>query len=203
MSCPICNHTELNEGAATCPQCGSDLEVFTHIESAKKEHFSQKKSVAVLAALLAIVVVSWGSVSLLSGDKQQADEVIAEVSPSEDGAMLSSAVNSNEVPEELKKENENLKSEVASLTSEINKLKTPAPSATAAPSLKGEDKNNGSLHGGGQSDVIIHTVKRGESLWRISMKYFKNEGNIKKIAADNNIANPKALPIGAKLKIYK
>jgi len=202
MSCPICNNTEISEGAETCSQCGSDLEVFTHIESAQKEHQFQKKSMLILAALLGIVVVSWGSVSLLSGDTSD-DIITGEVSPPDDGTALSPAITSNEFTATLKKENEDLKTEVASLTSEINKLKTPAPSVK--PSAPKEKEKEAALtsDASNESNVIIHKVKRGESLWKISRKYFKNGTKAKKIAADNNITNLKAVRIGTKLKIYK
>jgi len=208
MSCPICNNTEISDGAETCHQCGSDLEVFTHIESAKKEHHFQKKSMFILAALLGIVVVSWGSVSLLSGDTPD-NAITGEVSPADDGTALSPAVSLNEFTETLKKENEDLKSEVASLTVEISKLKTPAP-AIKAPAPKEKEKEAASdadlsakAGASNESNVIIHQVKRGESLWKISRKYFKNGTKAKKIAADNNLTNMKAIPIGTKLKIYK
>lgn len=205
MSCPICNNTELSEGAENCPQCGSDLEVFTHIESAKKEHQFQKKSMFILAGLLGIVVVSWGSVSLLSNDKPQTDvSITEEISPPDD-VMPSPVVASNELNESneeaLKKENEALKSEVTSLTSEINKLKKPEPSVKAeSPKEKVKTLTADAPN---ENNVIIHKVKRGESLWKISRKYFKDGTKAKKIAADNNLTNMKAIPIGTKLKIYK
>ena len=214
MSCPICNHTNpdgyQDERAENCPQCGSDLEVFTHIESAQKEHQFQKKSMLILAALLGIVVVSWGSVSLFSGDKPVTmdDAVKEEVSPLDDGTKLSPAVTLNEFIETLKKENQDLKSEVASLLSEVASLKSevkilkvPDPSAkTSVPNAKEKvetaDVSN-------EGDVIIHVVKRGESLWKISKKYFRNGTKAKKIAADNNLTKMRSIPVGTKLKIYK
>lgn len=228
MNCPICGHAippdnNQDAGAENCPHCGSDLEVFIHIENARKERVSKKKSMAILAALLGIVVVSWGAVSIFSGDKPSREETPSEQvnedasfkEETKDASSLSSpAVASIPVTtgdnEVLKKENEDLKSEVASLTSEVNKLKEAAPVATIAPSLKitegydqRSDKNNSSLQGGGQSKVITHVVKNGESLWKISMKYFNNDTKVKKIAADNNINNPELISTGAKLKIYK
>ena len=205
MSCPICSNTEISEGAENCPQCGSDLEVFTHIESAQKEQVFQKKSMLVLAALFGIVVLSWGSVSIFSGDKPKDAANTDEVSPPDDGTTLSPAVSLNEYTTTLKKENEDLKSEVTSLTSEINKLKTAAPAVkeTKTEPVTAKKEKAVTSETAGESDVIIHVVKRGESLWKISRKYFKNGTKAKKIAADNNLTKMKAIPIGTKLKIYK
>src|ERR1035437_8429658 len=203
MSCPICNNTELNEGAESCPKCGSDLEVFTHIEGAQKEHAFQKKSILVLAAVLGLVVVSWGSVSLFSGNKTE----IAEVSPEEttkaiaavpDSATLAAFTSAQVL---LQKENESLKSEVASLKSGIKTMKTPTP-ASKEPVSKGKKKvkiADVTVDGG----MITHTVKRGESPWTISKKYFKNGSHAKQIVSDNNLEHVKTIPIGTKLKIQK
>ena len=54
-----------------------------------------------------------------------------------------------------------------------------------------------------KGDVIIHTVKRGDSPWTISKKYFHNGSHAKQIVADNNLQNMKNIPIGTKLKIQK
>jgi len=204
ITCPICNYTELHSGAESCPKCGSDIGVFTHIEGAQKEHAFQKKSILILAALLGIVVVSWGSVSLFSGDKSktkektEATDTAKTVSIQPDSISLAKAA----IIQSLQKENENLKSEVASLRSETKTVKvSPVPSAKV-PVTKGKKKAKKSevaTDGG----TITHTVKRGESPWTISRKYFKNGSHAKQIVADNNLSNLKTIPIGTKLKIQK
>jgi nucleoid-associated protein YgaU len=206
MNCPICNNTELSEGAESCPKCGSDLEVFTHIEGAKKENAFQKKSILVLAAVLGIVVVSWGSVSLLSGNKTEIAEISPEettkaIAPLPDSATLAAAT----AGLLLKKENETLKSEIASLKSETKTAKEPAP-AVKESVLKGKKKKIKKIKTSDvpvEGGIITHTVKRGESPWTISKKYFKNGSHAKQIIADNNLENVKNIPIGTQLKIQK
>ena len=207
-SCPICNYTELHAGAESCPQCGSDIEVFSHIEGAEKERTFQKKSILILAGLLGIVVVSWGSVSLFSGDK---DQMAAETGNTDAAKVISSVPDSASLAtaaaaQLLQKENEDLKSELASLKSEIKASKASTliakPSVskakkkvkTSAVSISSEKSEDG---------IIIHTVKRGDSPWKISRKYFKNGSHTKQIVADNNLQNAKTIPIGTKLKIQK
>ncbi len=214
MSCPICNNIELQEGAESCNKCGSDLEVFTHIEAAHKEHVFQKKSILILVAVLGVVMVSWGSVSLFSGKSTEASTAIA------DTTMVSMATpdaDANLTSSGWQKENEYLKSTIASLNEEIAILKKPVYTPKAvAPKAKKEKKIKkekahaepkaepaAESNSNAESGVIIHTVKKGQSFWTISKKYFKNGSHAKQIAADNNLTGVKNIPLGTKLKINK
>ena len=224
MSCPICNNPELSEGAESCPKCGSDLEVFAHIEGAQKEHAFQKKSVLILAALLGIVVVSWGSVSMFSGDKAKTTSETASADSTKtvavvpvsapDSALFAQAA----ITEYVQKENESLRSEIASLKSDMKSIKSLKATAKAPASkepAEKETKTKKAKHAKAkeevqissaaktEGDIIIHTVKRGDSPWTISKKYFRNGSHAKQIIADNNLENMKNIPIGTKLKIQK
>lgn len=205
MSCPICDHNELSEGSESCPKCGSDLEIFTHIENAHKENTFQKKSILVLTALFGVVLVSWGSVSYFSGSNLERTDVVMSVDttavveePVTDFDALTAAT---KPVEEFVTENEEPKAEVAPLKTETEAeapVVVPAPAAKA-PVVKEKAKVKVSNEGG----TIIHKVKRGDSFWTISKKYFKNGNHAKQIAADNNLNVKKSIPLGTKLKINK
>ena len=188
MDCPICNFSELNEGAATCPKCQSDIEVFSHLDKARKQHLFQKKTISVLVLLLAIVAVGWGAARWLSGDepRENTPQVLAtENSSVQEPAVMSDASTPPEAG--LKQENETLTAEITSLKNEIKSLNEKLNASGSSPS-------------GG---TIIHEVKNGESLWRIAAKYYGDGFQYKKIVEDNGLSDPQSIRIGTKLKIIK
>jgi nucleoid-associated protein YgaU len=219
MSCPICNHHELPEGSETCPKCGSDLEIFTHIENAHKENTFQKKAILVLTALFGIVLVSWGSVSYLSGNKQEASKAlacaesttVATTAPeapamADAGKPVAEFIKDNEIrPGADDPLNAVIETPAAS-TPEVSAPAAPAPEAKApvtekhAKTLKAKavvEKEHS------ERGVIIHKVRKGDSYWTISKKYFNNGSHAKQIALDNNLNPKKSIPLGTKLKINK
>jgi nucleoid-associated protein YgaU len=227
MSCPICNHTELEEGAESCPKCGSDLEIFTHIENAHKENTFQKKSILVLTALFGIVLVSWGSASFFSGSKTASTEVVAVADTSNvvvpAPAADPNALTASSTPvEAFVNANAEAKPEVDPLNTEAD-VKAPATPETKAPVVstpaaktpavkapvskavvvKEKKKVKVSEAPTIEDGIIIHKVKRGDSFWKISKKYFGNGNHAKQIAADNNLNAKKDIPLGTKLKIKK
>lgn len=48
-----------------------------------------------------------------------------------------------------------------------------------------------------------YTVKKGDTLWSIAVKFYGNGQQYKKIASDNHISNPNLIKVGQTLKIYK
>lgn len=71
----------------------------------------------------------------------------------------------------------------------------PAPSPGATPSSGGQSSSGG----GGQTYV----VKKGDTLWDLAQKFYRNPNKWPKIADANKIRNPKLLQIGTKLTIPK
>ena len=251
MSCPICNHTELEEGVENCPKCGSDLEIFTHIESVHKEDTFQKKAILVLTALFGIVVVSWGSVSFFSGGKtenMEAPLVVAETTsvavPSTEAPALTDAVKATDVfvtENDVKSADPlNTPAETPAVAAAPLKDAAPAAAVTKAPAVKEtpkavkvkasapkvsaksakskastKSKTKAKAHASkvkvkapvaeapAENGVIIHTVKRGDSFWKISKKYFGNGSHAKQIAADNGLNPQKNIPLGTQIKINK
>lgn len=211
MSCPICNHTELEEGAENCPKCGSDIEIFTHIENAHKSDIFQKKAMLSLVGVLGIIMVSWGSVSLFSGDNKEASDLVAvaettevEEVPVEDPLNISDA---GKPVEEFVAENAEAKSEAASLKTEepAKTSQVAAPDekdpVEKAPAVKEKVKHAGPTFDA--DGYIYHKVRKGDSFWKISKRYFGSGKHAKRIAADNNLNPRKNIPLGTKLKINK
>ena len=184
MNCPICNFSELSEGTASCPACQSDLEVFAHLEDAHKQHLFQKRSIAVLSVLLAIVAVSWGATRFFD---------VAENKNLQADTTASNATIAWLIKE---KENEALKVEITSFKNEIKSLNEMLSGNKSSPTT---DQSGGQASPG----EITHLVKEGESLWKIAEKYYKDGWQYKKIADDNGITDPKNIRVGMELKISK
>ncbi len=204
MSCPICSHTELEKGAESCPKCGSDLEIFNHIEKAHKADNFQKRAMLSLTAMLGIVMASWGSVSLFSDSNKGPEAELAAadttsvVVPVQDPLNLSAETTP---VEEFVKNNEEVKTEVAPLV-EKEPAKEIAPVA-AAPAVKVKEKAKPAGPTFEEDGYIYHKVRNGDSFWKISKRYFGNGNRAKQIAADNNLNPKKNIPLGTKLKINK
>jgi hypothetical protein len=206
MSCPICSNVELNEGSESCPKCGSDLEIFTHIESAHKENAFQRKSILVLITLFGTVLVSWGSVSFFSGNKSEISESVACVDSTSVAVPVqdSNALTASSTPvEAFVIGNEEAKPEVAPLKAEAEATAPAVSTVAKTPAVKEKAKVKATAVSSNEGGLIIHTVKRGDSFWTISKKYFRNGNHAKKIAADNNLNPKKSIPLGTKLKINK
>lgn len=184
MECPVCNFSELSEDAVLCSQCQSDLEVFHHLEDARSQHSFHKKIIAGLAILLAIVALGWGTTRFLSGEKPKEN---VQLSIAENDTAQAPAADNSAEYAQLKKENETLTAEVSSLKATINSLNE---------KLNTKEK-------GISGETLTHTVKEGESLWRIALKYYKDGYQYKKIADENGISNPGSIRAGMELKISK
>lgn len=205
MSCPICSHTELEKGAESCPQCGSDLEIFNHIEKAHKADNFQKRSMLSLTAMLGIVMASWGSASLFSDSNKGPEAELA-------AADTTSVVVSVEDPlnlsaettpvEEFVKKNDEVKPEVSPMVEKKEPANETAPVATA-PVVKVKEKAKPVGPTFEEDGYIYHKVRNGDSFWKISKRYFGNGNRAKQIAADNDLNPKKNIPLGTKLKINK
>ncbi len=205
MSCPICNHQELEEAAKTCTECGSDIEIFDHIESVHKASNMQKKAILVLSAFFGVVLVSWGS-SFFSGHATNKDgeEMVAQTTEDvQDPLAITNA--SKPVAEFVEEANAEVKDNVEvkigtevkeEAKAEVKEITKPEPvvkekvKVVAKPEVK-------------ETGPIIHKVRNGESLWRISKKYYGNGNHATQIAKDNNLNPKKNVPVGTKLKINK
>jgi hypothetical protein len=53
------------------------------------------------------------------------------------------------------------------------------------------------------TDTIIYTVKSGDTLINLGSRYLNNPNAYRIVQRDNNIANPRALPVGKALKIQR
>ena len=193
MNCPVCNTTELAEDTTACPQCNSDLEVFQLIVKASEQRQTSKKIISALGLFAAVTAIGWASVGIFSGGKSEPVEVSPEITVQNEVRTPADA----ELIALITKENEELKSENASLTAKINTVKE-KPVVKEKPAVKEKI-----VAASTESGTIIHTVKKNETLWIISRKYFKDGRKYKQIAADNGISTKKKLKLGMKLKIQK
>ncbi len=181
MNCPICNFSELSEGAASCPACQSDLEVFAHLEDAHKQHLFQKRLIAVLAVLLVIVaVVSWGATRFF----YVAENKHLQADTTANNATVYWLIKRNETL----KENEKLNAELISFKAEVKSLNEMLGANKSSPTSQ---------------EAITHIVKEGESLCNIAEKYYQDGLQYKKIADDNGLTDPKSIRAGMKLTINK
>lgn len=175
MNCPICNFSELSEGAVNCPACESDLEMFGYLADVRKQHLFQKRSIVVLVVLLAILSVSWVTIRFMD----VAENKNLQADTTANNATIAWLIK--------EKENEALKAEITSFKNEIKSLNEMLSANKSSPDTSG--------------NVTIHMVKEGESLWRIAEKYYKDGWQYKKIADDNGLADPQSIRAGTELKI--
>lgn len=186
MNCPVCNTPDVNTDAAECPQCKSDLEIFRLLSDAGKQHQVQKRLTGLLGILFAVAVVGWASAKISSSGKTDISDNATASAVSEETNAAAEENNTEFLA--LKNENEALKSEIRTLNEKITSLNQEISSF----------KTNASEGG-----AIIHIVQKGESLWKIAVKYFGDGYKFSKIAKDNGLKEESLLHEGIKLKIIK
>lgn len=205
MNCPVCNTTELSQDTTSCPQCNSDLEIFGLIVEASDQRQKHKKIISALSVFAAVTAIGWASVGMFSGKT-------TETSPVELSPAITTENDVNAPPKEaeviavLTKENEALKSEIASLKEKTAPAVAVAP-VKEKPAVKekpvAKEKAAEKITAKEESGTITHTVRNGDTFWIISRKYFGSGTKYKQIAKDNGLSVKAKLHKGQKLKIVK
>ncbi len=202
MKCPVCNTTDLSDDTVMCPHCQSDLETFQLIVKANQQRQTHRKLISALGIFAAVTAIGWASVGIFSGKTETGT---VEISPE---VTLQGEVRTpadSELIAILTTENASLKSENATLSSKLisANAKPVVKVEKAVKAVKAEKVSSSKASAETESGTIIHTVKRGETLWIIARKYFRDGRKYKQIAKDNGMSPKKKLKVGMKLKIQK
>ena len=120
MNCPVCNARDLNDDAAQCPQCHSDLEIFRLIVDANEQRQKNKKIISALSLFAAVTAIGWASAGIFLG-KASAPTLAEPVELCPDVPMTGecrAVPSDSEMIVLLQNENDVLKSEMVSYGSE-------------------------------------------------------------------------------------
>jgi len=199
MNCPVCNTTDLSDDTAMCPHCQSDLETFQLIVKANQQRQTHRKLISALGIFAAVTAIGWASVGIFSGETEAGP---VEISPE---VTLQGEVRTpadSELIAMLTTENASLKSENATLSSKLISAKA-KPAVKVEKAVKAGKVSSSKTTAETESGTIIHTVKKGETLWIIARKHFRDGSKYKQIAKDNGISTKQKLKLGMKLKIKK
>lgn len=185
MQCPICNKKAIDDNASVCPACKSDLQAFKQLNYLKKT-LNYRKVYIVFFVIIIFSMAIFGYIKNDSINKeyqQKAKILTNKISEQQKQILL------------LESDKNKLIEKIVVLRKNDNYTSLPKKKKNIVKPLSTTKNKN--------TDIIFHTVKRGENLRSIALKYFKDKKFYTKIMKDNGIKNANHLRIGQKLKIYK
>ena len=216
MNCPVCS-THVEDSAAMCPHCQSDLEMFHLIVKASEQRQTSKKIISALGVFAAVTAIGWASSGIFSG--KTSETVPAEISPEIKVQGEIRNPSDSELIAELTVENAKLRTENGVLNYKFGAVKeTPEGNTHAVKpavvkethivktvSVKPASKEKSSVKESTAESkgTIIHTVRNGDTFWIISRKYFGTGTKYKQIEKDNGMTVKTKLHKGQKIKIVK
>lgn len=174
MDCPICQYKGLDDDAAFCPSCKTDLTAFQAMNAIQASHKKQKLISVIFIILFFLALLGCVIIYLFAQPKSTSTESEQKLVQCE--ASIQS----------LKAENQQLKANISVLETENASLSTPKESQ------KPEEPKS-----------ITHIVASGETLYLIATKYLGDGELYKKIAADNGISDPNVIVEGQEIIINK
>ncbi|NWJ49659.1 MAG: LysM peptidoglycan-binding domain-containing protein [Bacteroidetes bacterium] len=208
IECPVCKASGIKKGSPRCPRCNSDLEVFGQIDTIE-EGGSGSTAALMLAYFLVLVTIiafvlfyffaykdAKAAADVNQTKMRQLTEQIDQLKTENDQYLqqiidlrtrLGSGSDVSDVPVKPKKEE--------SAQNQIQNSSSQRQAPVSQPKQIEQTKSQGG--------VVYHEVKPGESLRRISKKYFGDTEMYNKILKDNNIKTPDQIYPGQKLKIIR
>ncbi|MDZ4203711.1 MAG: LysM peptidoglycan-binding domain-containing protein [Bacteroidales bacterium] len=195
MECPVCKAMIGEDDLMLCPECHTDMEIFTTLKRFEHNAWRHKVWIRVLGVLLFIFMVGALSVywflinpntsnqSVINELVYQQQETILKLEQEKQSLVAGSL--------ELGRQLDSLMSQVQMMSTAAEKTETKT-SATAT--------NAANLTKPPQGD-IIHIVKKGESLFLLAIRYYGHKDEYLRIMKDNGIKNPDHIWIGQRLKI--
>ncbi len=189
MKCPICDFPELKTDDKACPQCQSDLEVFSLIEKSKK--IIKKKHFLMILFLLCLIISVIANIYIANKAKKDIDnknieiaELITEKEKIFDAYReidLNNKTPKKKIELDEEKIIEDFEQDEYTETDEYAEADTYTESGT----------------------YTEYIIKSGDNLWEIAVKFYNDGSKFQKIAEDNDIDTPETIVEGEKLKIYQ
>jgi cell division protein FtsL len=208
MECPVCKATGIKKGSPRCPRCNSDLEVFGQIDTIEEGGSGSTAALMLAYFLVFVTVIAFvlfyffaykdakAAADVNQAKTRQLTEQIDQLKTENDQYLqqiidlrtrLGSGNDVNDVAAKPKKEES------------VQVQPSNVPSQRQAPVSQPRQVDQTKSQGG----IIYHEVKPGESLRRISKKYFGDTEMYNKILKDNTIKTPDQIFPGQKLKIIR
>ncbi|MBD77781.1 MAG: hypothetical protein CL840_02415 [Crocinitomicaceae bacterium] len=181
MECPVCNDSELGDGASSCPKCQSELSGFNELTAAERERAKHKRYIMGLGIVALLLGISW----------------IASTSMKNDTASMamSNDEKNSQVIEEQKQLITSLQGQVTELTTQNMELAEHIQTFEVV-----EMSEDGESI---ESDYHIHVVKEGESLWSIAEEYHADGFKHDEIAGHNDLNDPHYIKVGDTVIVKK
>lgn len=209
MECPVCKASGIKKGSPRCPRCNSDLEVFEQIDTIEE---GGSGSTAALMLAYFLVLVSIIAFVLFYFFAYKDAKAAADVNQTKTRQLT-------EQIDQLKTENDQYLQQIIDLRTRLgsgNDVSDVSVKPKKEEPIQVQPSQNASSQRQtpvsqpkqieqtkSQGGVIYHEVKPGESLRRISKKYFGDTEMYNKILKDNNIKTPDQIYPGQKLKIIR
>lgn len=175
MDCPVCQ-TPNDDQAFNCSKCNVDLVAFKHLNSVDQKIKKQKLIIVIVSIILIITALALAVIVVTSPGKSELKELQSE-------------------NETIKLKNEELKNSLGEIEQQLDEIKKEPEQEEGGKQIVEEATST-------TGEYKTHIIKKGDTLWELAFKYYKNPYKFEKIATDNNITDPKTLEIGQELKIY-
>ena len=185
MQCPICKKKGIDDNASVCPECNSDLQSFKQLNYLRKT-LILRKGYIIFFVIIIISMIIFGYLkydSIIKKNQQKAN-------------ILTEKINNQQKQiEALESDKNKLMETIVELRKNNNFSLQPQKKRNITKPVNATKKKI--------ANFIYHTVRRGENLRSIAMKYYGDKKKYTKIMKDNGIKDANHLRIGQKLKIYK
>ncbi len=175
MNCPVCKASELEDGVASCSECGSNLSTFNQINEIKSR-FSMMKKVSITVGVVLFAAVA--TLSFMQMNPGSTTDSGSDTTDS-DGSIESTDT------KDLQDQIEDRDLQITDLKREIDELLATMGSANEDIDITDEE-----------GSYTIHIVEKGESLWSISEKYHGHGHQHAELADYNKLENPRVLRAG-------
>ncbi|MFT6167356.1 MAG: LysM repeat protein [Vicingaceae bacterium] len=172
MDCPVCQNSQIEEGASHCSNCNSDLSAFTLIKEVESNRSGLRKSRMIVVILLLLVVAAWG------GTYATGSQSVAQEEEQLDGTADKTDTKDEQIST-LMAEVAQQKEKIEQLDGELVELLT---------TIENEADESGNF--------TVHVVQKGESLWRIAEQYHGDGNKHEHIADHNEIDQPHYIKVG-------
>ncbi|MDD3877922.1 MAG: LysM peptidoglycan-binding domain-containing protein [Bacteroidales bacterium] len=185
MKCQICNFSELKPDDKTCPNCQSDLEVFTLISNTN-DLFRKKNNIILILIITLLISILSGIYLYIRAKK--------------------AITYRNEKIENLQNENKTLSETIENLRlGEVQEISNDSLQINTTESAAVNTQETAEVNTISTSPAVTeqYVVATGDNLWRIAEKFYNDGFKYAKIASDNNITNPREIVTGTVLKINK